>query len=82
MKNLEGKRAVLYRRVSTTDQKDYGNSLTTQQNNLSGFCNRQMIEVVKDFEEDYSAKDFNRPAFSKLMSYVSANKKQIDLVLI
>tara|TARA_R110000803_G_scaffold209830_2_gene280159 strand:- start:1782 stop:3479 length:1698 start_codon:yes stop_codon:yes gene_type:complete len=82
MKNLEGKRAVLYRRVSTTDQKDYGNSLTTQQNNLSGFCNRQMIEVVKDFEEDYSAKNFNRPAFSKLMSYVSANKKQIDLVLI
>jgi site-specific DNA recombinase len=82
MKNLSGKRAVLYRRVSTTDQKDFGNSLTTQQNRLNEFCNRHSIDVVKDFEEDYSAKNFNRPVFSELMSYVSTNKKQIDLVLI
>lgn len=82
MKYLSGKRAVLYRRVSTTDQKDFGNSLTTQQNRLNEFCNRHSIDVVKDFEEDYSAKNFNRPVFSELMSYVSTNKKQIDLVLI
>ena len=34
MKNLQGKRAILYRRVSTTDQKDFGNSLSEQKHRL------------------------------------------------
>ena len=30
MRNLKGKRAILYRRVSTTKQKETGNSLNSQ----------------------------------------------------
>lgn len=82
MKNLNGKTAVLYRRVSTTEQKDYGMSLSNQSEQLRGFCNRNYIEVVQDFEEDYSAKDFNRPVFSELLKFVVQNKNRIDYLLI
>ena len=59
MNNLIGKRAILYRRVSTSDQKNYGNSLN-QQLRLHDFCRNHSIEIIKDFEEDYSAKDFEK----------------------
>ena len=74
MKNLNGKTAVLYRRVSTTEQKNYGMSLSNQSEQLRSFCYRNNIEVVQDFEEDYSAKDFNRPVFSELLKFVAQNK--------
>ena len=81
MKHLEGKRAVLYRRVSTTEQKDKGSSLETQQERLQDFCSRNEIEIIKDFSEDYSAKNINRPVFSRLIEYVTKNKNNIDLFL-
>ena len=82
MKNLEGKKAILYRRVSTTDQKDHGNSLSNQQSRLHEYCRSNSIEVVKDFEEDCSAKDFSRPIFTKLIEYATLNKDNIDLLLV
>ena len=82
MKHLVGKKAILYSRVSTTDQKDYGNSLNTQHNRLNEFCITQEISAVKNYEEDFSAKNFNRPVFRQLMEYATKNKKDIDLILI
>ena len=82
MKHLNGKTAVLYRRVSTTEQKDYGTSLSNQSEQLRNFCNRHNIEVIKDFKEDHSAKDFNRPIFGKLLEFVTKNKQHIDYLLI
>ena len=81
MKNLKGKTAVLYRRVSTTDQKDYGMSLSNQKEQLMNFCSRNDVEIIKDFEEDYSAKDFNRPVFTELIKLVTQNKNKIDYLL-
>ena len=40
MKNLKGKRVVLYRRVSTTDQKEQGNSLNRQRDHLRSFAEK------------------------------------------
>jgi len=82
MKNLKGKRAILYRRVSTTEQKKSGNSLHSQQNQLIKFCQNNQIHNLKEFEEDYSAKNFNRPEWSKLNKYAKANYKDIDLLLV
>ena len=59
MKNLKGKKAILYRRVSTTEQKKTGNSLNSQHNQLIKFCQNKQIHTLKEFEEDYSAKNFN-----------------------
>lgn len=82
MKNLSGKKAILYRRVSTTDQKDYGNSLNNQKNRLYEFCNNHNISAINDFEEDYSAKNFVRPTFNKLLEYATKNKNNIDFLFV
>ena len=82
MKHLRGKRVAIYRRVSTTDQKDKGSSLDTQQERLQDFCSRNEMEIVKDFSEDYSAKNINRPVFNQLLQYLTKNKNNIDYLLV
>ena len=79
---LQGKRALLYRRVSTTDQKDFGNSLSEQKHRLREFCDQNSIFIDKEFEEDYSAKDFNRPEFARLLQYATKNPKRVDYLFI
>jgi site-specific DNA recombinase len=82
MKNLKGKRAILYRRVSTTKQKETGNSLNSQKDQLRSFCYNKEIQIIQEFEEDFSAKDFNRPEWNKLNKYAKANYREIDLLLV
>ena len=82
MKNLEGKKAVLYRRVSTTDQKLFGNSLNAQQSSLKDFCHKNSLIVIEEFQEDYSAKNFNRPEWKKLNKFAQNNKASIDYLLV
>ena len=82
MNNLSGKRAVLYRRVSTSEQKEQGNSLSTQKEMLSVFCKKNCIDIIEDFDDDYSAKDFGRPGFSNLLKYVADKRNKIELLLI
>ena len=82
MINLKGKRAILYRRVSTTDQKENGNSLNTQRHGLQEFVLKNGMKVIREFEEDFSAKNFERPEFNKLREYVEANKTGVDYILI
>ena len=82
MKNLKGKRAILYRRVSTTKQKETGNSLNSQKDQLRSFCYNKEIQIIQEFEEDFSAKDFNRPAWRSLEDYAKKNHKNIDFVLV
>ncbi|MFM1912391.1 MAG: hypothetical protein RIR51_229, partial [Bacteroidota bacterium] len=83
MKNqLQGKTAILYRRVSTIEQKLLGGSLNAQQNSLKEFCKRNQIEILAEFEEDHSAKTFNRPAWKKLHAYAKENKSNVDFVLV
>ena len=82
MKNLKNKKALLYRRVSTTDQKIHGNSLNAQKDRLRSFCNDNGISIIKEFEEDYSAKNFNRPAIKELLDFAKKNNDKIDFLLI
>ena len=82
MNNLNGKNAILYRRVSTTDQKIYGNSLNAQKNSLRDFCLKNSINIVKEFQEDYSAKNFDRPEWKKLIAFAREHKERIDYLLV
>lgn len=74
------KRAILYIRVSTDEQMK-GYSLPQQQEQLERYCNAMGIEIAILFQEDYSAKNFERPEWTKLMQYAKANQRNIDLVL-
>lgn len=75
----KNKRALLYRRISTDDQSTY--SLSDQQERLEKFCQLMTIKVVKEFEDDYSAKTFNRPGWSKMFDYIKSHKGAANLLL-
>ena len=56
MNSIRGKRAILYRRVSTAEQRKVGHSLGYQRDALHRFCDSNGIDVAREFQEDYSAK--------------------------
>ena len=77
---MKEKRAILYFRVSTEEQSQ-GNSLQYQLNYLQDYCRRNNYQVIKEYEEDYSAKTFKRPRWIELEEFCKKNKKDIDIIL-
>ena len=73
--------AIIYTRVSTDEQANKGYSLPHQKNVLELYCAHKDIHILKHFKEDYSAKNFDRPEFNKLLTYIKANRKSIDYLL-
>ena len=67
------KSAYLYSRVSTDEQKRNGNSLEEQEDRLIKHCEINGIQIKGIFPEDYSAKDFNRPEWKKLIKKIRKN---------
>ena len=76
------KRVVLYTRVSTTEQADRGYSLRDQEARLRTYCGRHDMTVVAHYQDDYSAKTFERPAWSTLLAGIKANAAGVDGVLV
>ena len=72
---------VGYIRVSTDDQAQNGFSLPYQKQMLENYCKINGHELITIFEEDYSAKDFDRPTFNKLVEYLKVNRGRVDLLL-
>ena len=66
--------AYLYVRVSTDEQKRKGFSLIEQEDRLLKFCALNQIKVKGIFREDFSAKDFNRPEWTRLIKTIKKNK--------
>lgn len=65
--------AIIYKRVST-DEQAFGFSLTDQDKRLTEYCQKKGIEIAASFEDDYTGKTFNRPAFQNLLSFIKKNK--------
>ena len=74
-------KTILYTRVSTDEQATKGHGRDLQSEVLNKYCKLKKIEIAKEFSEDYSAKNFNRPEWKKLEIYVKANRKDIKQVL-
>lgn len=83
-KNREGKRAIIYTRVSTEEQAMHGYSLGYQEEVLKLQCQKDGVDIVRHFQDDgYSAKAFeHRPAFTDLCEYIRVNPKTIDFVYV
>ncbi|MCY1660903.1 recombinase family protein [Chryseobacterium sp. SL1] len=76
------KHAIIYTRVSTSEQKQHGYSLRAQKEQLENYCSQKDYRIVAHFEEDHSAKNFSaRPEFQKLLRYVESNKNKVDVIL-
>jgi site-specific DNA recombinase len=75
------RRAIIYTRVSTEEQKASGFSLDHQKKSLENFCANNGMQVIAHYQDDFSAKNFNRPAWNALTEYVKTNKKNTDCVV-
>ena len=75
------KNVIIYTRVSTDEQANTGFSLRHQEEALRKYCEIKGYKVVNHFQDDFSAKTFNRPEWGKLSEYVKRNNKTVDLVL-
>lgn len=73
--------AIIYTRVSTDDQADKGHSLPFQEEFLRQYCQIKKYNVLEHYQDDYSAKNFERPAFKKLFAYCQKNKTKVDVIL-
>ena len=67
-------------RVSS-DEQALGYSLGIQKENLLTYCQKNDLDVIYEFKEDHSAKNFNRPAFNEFLLYLKKNKGKIDILL-
>ena len=74
-------KVIIYTRVSTDEQADKGYSLRHQLEMVERYCHLKEYEILKHFQDDFSAKNFNRPDWIKLEAFIKANRKQIDKVL-
>ena len=72
---------VIYTRVSTDEQAQTGFSLRHQEEALRKYCEIKGYKVANHFQDDFSAKTFNRPEWAKLSEFVKRNRKVIDLIL-
>lgn len=63
-----GKKAVLYARVSTDEQRENGFSLQDQISRMQKYCRSNDYDVLQILEEDHSAKNFNRPVFQRFLN--------------
>jgi len=71
------KSAYLYVRVSTDEQKRTGYSLVEQEDRLIKHCEINNIDIKGIYREDFSARDFNRPEWKKLINIVKKNKHRL-----
>ncbi len=73
--------AIIYTRVSTDEQANKGYSLPHQKSVLEMYCQHKGINILRHYREDFSAKNFNRPAFNELAAYIKVNRKSVDCLL-
>ncbi|MAG59194.1 hypothetical protein CMO96_00160, partial [Candidatus Woesebacteria bacterium] len=77
------KNGVIYYRVSTEDQAQFGVSLEHQQNDCSRFAERTGVKVIKKFHDDgISAKTTNRPGLQAMLKYCTTHSNKIDSVIV
>ena len=75
------KQAVLMARVSS-DEQAKGYSLDIQIEKLTAYCKKENITIVGVYKEDHSAKNFIRPEFNKMLTFLKESRGKIDFLLI
>jgi site-specific DNA recombinase len=78
-----GRKAILYTRVSTEEQAIKGYSLLDQEEVLRKACLADNVQIVDHFQDDgYSAKNFNRPSFNRLVAALESGKCKADYLYV
>lgn len=78
----QDKRAVIYCRVSTKEQVDEGNSLTTQEKHCMDYAQRQGFLVVEKFiEQGESAKTADRTQLQRLLNFCADKRNGVQVII-
>jgi site-specific DNA recombinase len=76
------KRAVIYCRVSTKEQVEEGNSLSTQEKICREYSLKHGYDIAEVFvEQGESAKTQNRPELRRMMAYCASKKNNISVAI-
>lgn len=74
--------AIIYNRVSTDQQAQFGYSIEYQNDATQRYCEFKGYNVVEVFNEDFSAKNFEkRPEWNKLFNFIKRNKGLVQRVV-
>ena len=77
------KRGVIYYRVSTEDQAQFGVSLEQQRKNCLNYAEGNNIEIIKMFHDDgVSAKTADRPCLQEMLKLCSKKNSKIDCIIV
>ena len=77
------KKTIIYTRVSTSEQANFGFSLARQKEDCINFAKRNNYEVSKVFvERGESAKTTERTELQNLIKYCSEHRKTVDALII
>lgn len=75
--------AVIYTRVSTDEQAQFGASLTAQEKSCEDYASSNSMKVVKRFvEPGKSAKSTQRPVFQQMLDFCASNPGSVDCVIV
>jgi len=75
--------AIIYIRVSTTEQAEFGYSLKAQEEICLDYAKRNDYKVLRVFiEKGESAKTTNRTELKNMLNYIRENKNKIDALII
>jgi site-specific DNA recombinase len=80
VKDLETK-AVIFARVSTTEQEQDGQSIESQVVKLREYCKKNNLEIIKEFEIVESSTKGHRPKFLEMLDFVKSQKGKIALII-
>ena len=75
MKKSSRKQACIYARVSTEEQKREGFSIPAQLKMLREYAAKNSFKVVKEFQDNETAKSTGRTGFNAMLAYMGMNSK-------
>ena len=75
-------RVLGYVRVSTDEQAEKGFSIEYQKKYINEHCRIKRNELVKIYNDDCSAKSFNRPAYKEMRAFAFKKSNNVDMILV
>jgi len=75
------RKAIIYTRVSTDEQAELGFSLPEQEASIKKYCVREGFEIVRHYQDDYTAKHFNRPDFQRMLNDIKLKKIKAEYLI-
>ena len=66
---------ISFARISSDEQSNH--SISYQVDTIKKYCDFKGYNIVKSYQEDYSAKNFDRPEWKKMMTFLQNQRTEI-----